>query len=653
MFDIKDPQITKYLLNEMSSEEKRAFEKRMEEEPKLREVLHDLQTVTESLKEELSAEALPVSHIEPRASFTDRIWKSLYVLVPVGAAACLYIFVVHPQMKSGSGDELVDISEVDSLVPPTSPSRNQVAPALKQEKFYGRVHRKGLVGGAVPSRSMKKPRGRSFGNKDRAFTPFDSSHREKVNTETYDKIVENKFIEVSKEPLSTFSIDVDTASYTNIRRFLSRGQRPPVDAVRIEEMINYFSYSYPAPSDGKPFSVHNELTSSPWNKNHKLLRVGLKGKEISWDKRKASNLVFLIDVSGSMEDPNKLPLARQGLKLLVDSLSNKDRVAIVVYAGASGLVLPSTRGNHKEEILAALDRLSAGGSTNGGAGIELAYKTARDNFIKDGINRVILATDGDFNVGTTDREQLETLIKKKAKSGVFLSVLGFGMGNYKDSQVEALANKGNGNYSYVDSYREAKRVLVEQIGGTLITIAKDVKIQVEFNPAKVSGYRLIGYENRMLAKEDFNNDKKDAGDIGAGHNVTALYEIVPVGVKFPKQVDDLKYQKSSATSSVPTLSDSDEWLTVKLRYKKPSGSRSSKIEIPVKGKASSFRDASLDTRFAAAVASFGMILRGSNFVGDVSYESVKAMALQAKGKDSKGYRDEFIELIEKAQKLEQ
>ncbi|MEO0337566.1 MAG: von Willebrand factor type A domain-containing protein, partial [Pseudomonadota bacterium] len=327
--------------------------------------------------------------------------------------------------------------------------------------------------------------------------------------EGYDKIVENAFKAALKDPLSTFSIDVDTASYTNVRRFLTRGQMPAKDAVRIEEMVNYFDYSYLPPKDDKPFSVHTELTTAPWNPEHKLLRIGLKGKEIDWSDRKASNLVFLIDVSGSMSSPNKLPLVKQGLKLMIENMGKKDRVAIVVYAGSSGLVLPSTSGSEKEEILAAFDRLSAGGSTNGGAGIQLAYKVAKENYIKGGINRVILATDGDFNVGTTNRESLIELIKQKAKSNVFLTVLGFGTGNLQDSQMEQIANKGNGSYAYIDSFREGKRVLVEQMGGTLMTIAKDVKIQVDFNPGKVEGYRLIGYENRMLAKEDFNNDKKD------------------------------------------------------------------------------------------------------------------------------------------------
>ncbi|MBD63709.1 MAG: hypothetical protein CME62_00755 [Halobacteriovoraceae bacterium] len=474
----------------------------------------------------------------------------------------------------------------------------------------------------------------------------------KSNSEEYDQITANEFIKVMSEPLSTFSIDVDTASYSNIRRFLNRGQLPPKDAVRIEEMINYFSYDYAAPKKDKPFSVQMDFTASPWSKETKLLRVGLKGREINWQERKASNLVFLLDVSGSMNNFNKLPLVKQGLKLMIDSLDEKDRVSIVVYAGASGLVLPATKGSDKEEIIAALERLSSGGGTNGGAGIELAYAEAQRNFIKDGINRVILATDGDFNVGTQSRAALDELIQEKAKSDVFLTVLGFGSGNLKDSQMESLANKGNGHYAYIDSYKEAKKVLVEQIGGTMMTIAKDVKIQVEFNPGRVEAYRLIGYENRLLAKEDFNDDTKDAGEIGAGHTVTALYEIVPKGGIIPTpKVDDLKYQKTEThTDKEIQLNESDEWLTVKLRYKAPNSDRSQKIEFPLAVKPSIFSQADKDTQFAAAVASFGMLLRESKYSKELKFEDIIKMAREAKGEDKKGYRTEFIELVERAQK---
>ncbi|MCZ6484441.1 MAG: VWA domain-containing protein, partial [Acidobacteria bacterium] len=392
------------------------------------------------------------------------------------------------------------------------------------------------------------------------------------NTEAYDRIVDNRFLEVSQNPLSTFSIDVDTASYANVRRFLLGGTLPPKDAVRIEEMLNYFSYDYPVPSGQEPFSATVEVAHAPLESEHRLVLIGLKGKEIELEKRPPSNLVFLLDVSGSMQPSNKLPLLKKAMRLLVERLSQNDRVAIVVYAGASGLVLPSTSCDQKEKVLAALDNLEAGGSTNGGSGIRLAYQTAVSSFIPGGINRVILATDGDFNVGTTNQGDLTRLIEENAKSGVFLSVLGFGMGNYQDSTLEKLADMGNGNYAYIDDINEARKVLVDQINSTLVTIAKDVKIQIEFNPVQVSAYRLIGYENRLLSKEDFNDDTKDAGEIGAGHTVTALYEIVPAGkgIQIPG-VDPLRYQRPIETTQV---AESGELLTLKLRYKQPDGQTS-------------------------------------------------------------------------------
>jgi Ca-activated chloride channel family protein len=426
---------------------------------------------------------------------------------------------------------------------------------------------------------------------------------------------------------------------------------PPKDAVRIEELINYFSYNYPQPEGDAPFSVNVEIAPCPWNADHKLARIGLKGKEIKQEHRPPANLVFLLDVSGSMASTNKLPLLKSAFKLLVNQLDEKDRVAIVVYAGASGLVLPSTTCDRKTEIIESLDRLNAGGSTNGGAGIELAYKTVMENFDKDGINRVILATDGDFNVGTTNQGDLIRMIEDKAKKGAFLTVLGFGMGNYKDSTLEKLADKGNGNYAYIDTFKEARKVFAEQISGTLFTIAKDVKIQVEFNPAKTLAYRLIGYENRLLKNEDFNDDKKDAGEIGAGHTVTALYQIVPVGKEIGIEggsVDGLKYQKP------PQLTDAasgDELMTVKLRYKKPDGVKSKLIEYPIADPGLSFAQASEDFKFASSVASFGMLLRDSQFKGNATYASVLEIADGAKGPDKHGYRTEFIDLVKTAKQI--
>ncbi len=469
--------------------------------------------------------------------------------------------------------------------------------------------------------------------------------------ERYEVIHENKFLSVTSEPLSTFSIDVDAAGYSNVRRFLNNGQLPPADAVRIEEMVNYFKYDYPQPKGKDPFSINTEISDAPWNKDHKLVMIGLQGKKIPVENLPASNLVFLIDVSGSMQGPERLGLVKASMRMLVEQLREQDKVAIVVYAGAAGLVLPSTSGEEKETILEAIDKLEAGGSTAGGAGIKLAYKTARDYFIKGGNNRVILCTDGDFNVGASSDQDMETLIEQERKSGVFLTVLGYGMGNYQDAKMQKLADKGNGNHAYIDGITEAKKVLVNEFGGTLFTIAKDVKLQIEFNPAKVQAYRLIGYENRMLAKEDFNNDKKDAGELGSGHTVTALYEVIPVGVKssFVGSVDPLKYQ---APKEEPVSKPvSDEILTVKFRYKAPDGDVSKLIEHPVIDQSIPIAKASENFRFAAAVAQFGMLLRNSEFKSAASFDNVLSLARKAKNQDEEGYRAEFVRLVESARLL--
>ena len=466
--------------------------------------------------------------------------------------------------------------------------------------------------------------------------------------EGYDRIEENEFMSVLDNPLSTFSIDVDTASYANMRRMIESGTRPNPDAIRIEELINYFQYDYAQPDDETPFSVNVESAAAPWKSEHHLLRIGLKGLEIEKDERPAANLVFLVDVSGSMGSPNKLPLAQESLKLLVEQMGEQDRIAIVVYAGASGLSLPSTTANNQETIRHAIDNLRSGGSTNGGAGIQLAYKVAAEKFIEGGINRVVLCTDGDFNVGMTDDGSLTRLIETKAKSGVFFSAIGFGRGNYQDSKMEQLSNKGNGNYAYIDGKQEARKVFVDDMLGTLHTIAKDVKIQVDFNPAEIQAYRLIGYVNRKLAKEDFNDDKKDAGEIGAGHTVTALYEVVPTGVDFEsRSVDASKYQRPSTEAT-----NSKEWLTVKLRYKQPDGDTSSLLEVPFEGRnGRGFDAASDDFRFAASVAGFGMLLRDSERAGDLTMADVIDMARQSKGRDERGLRGDFVELARKAREL--
>jgi Ca-activated chloride channel family protein len=479
-------------------------------------------------------------------------------------------------------------------------------------------------------------------------TPMYEMNEEKTSGERYAEITENPFLEVARAPLSTFSIDVDTASYANVRRMLNSGQLPPKDAVRIEEFINYFEYDYPQPSGNVPFSVNTEVASAPWNTNHKIVLIGLQGKKVSLDNVPPSNLVFLLDVSGSMNEPNKLPLLKTGLKNLVNQLSSKDRVAIVVYAGASGLALSSTTADNRGEINAALDRLEAGGSTNGGQGIQLAYRVAQENFIQNGNNRVILATDGDFNVGLTGDDELVRMIENKRQSGIFLSVLGFGSGNLNDSMMEKLADKGNGNYAYIDTAEEARKALGQQVTGTLYTIAKDVKIQVEFNPAKVAGYRLIGYENRLLADRDFNDDKKDAGEIGAGHTVTAMYEIVPAGQKVENPgVDELRYGKVEPSDT----RFSSELLTVKLRYKELQGDQSKLLTMGLLDQNKAFENASENLRFASAVAGFGMILRDSKYKGSATLNSVWQMANASRGNDLKNYRSEFLELVEKARRL--
>lgn len=490
-----------------------------------------------------------------------------------------------------------------------------------------------------PSPTVRQTRSlkyRSYGNEDIDF-----------NTEDYDGIVENRFLAAKINPLSTFSIDVDAASYSNVRRFLNNGQLPPAGAVRIEEMVNYFHYDYPQPTEDKPVSIHAELSEAPWNRDHRLALIGLQGKKIATANIPASNLVFLIDVSGSMQDENKLPLVKQSMKLLADQLREKDKVAIVVYAGSAGLVLPATSGADAQTIKDAIDRLEAGGSTAGGEGIKLAYKIAMKNFVQGGNNRVILCTDGDFNVGASSDAEMEKLIEQERKSGIFLTVLGYGMGNYKDNKMQKLADKGNGNHAYIDDISEAKKVLVSEFGGTLFTIAKDVKLQIEFNPAKVQAYRLIGYENRMLNREDFNNDKKDAAELGSGHSVTALYEIIPVGVTsdFIESVDPLKYQgegKKKAINSSPEL------LTIKIRYKDPAGEKSKITEYPVADGHVALSRTSDDFRFAAAVAQFGMLLTRSEFTQQSSFNSVLALANSATGNDREGYRNGFLQLVKKA-----
>lgn len=463
--------------------------------------------------------------------------------------------------------------------------------------------------------------------------------------ENYNTIIENAFLKPFDEPLSTFSIDVDHASYSNVRRIIREGYAPQPDAVRIEEMVNYFDYAYKAPpADGEvPFNLISEISDCPWTANHKLVHIGLQGRKIDTEDLPASNLVFLVDVSGSMSSTDKLPLLKESFALLVEELRPQDKVSLVVYAGAAGVVLKPTAGNKKEKIMKAMDALESGGSTAGGEGIELAYKLARENFMEDGNNRVILATDGDFNVGISSDEGLEKLIEKRRKDGVFLSILGFGTGNYQDGKMQTLADKGNGNHYYIDNLMEAKKTLVNEFGGTLYAIAKDVKIQVEFNPALVESYRLIGYENRMLAAEDFDNDAIDAGELGAGHTVTAMYEIVPVA-------NDLSKDEAGLLSA--EAKDSHQWLTLKLRYKDPNGEKSKLIRKPLRESHKPLQKTSDNYRWSAAVAGFGLLLRNSQYKGQANYPMVLKLAEGAQGPDVEGYRAEFIKLVKSMEVLD-
>ena len=468
------------------------------------------------------------------------------------------------------------------------------------------------------------------------------------NRESYNSMTENGFITTGNDPLSTFSIDVDTASYSNIRRFINQGTLPPVGAVRVEEMINYFSYSYPQPTGKHPVSITAELGPCPWKKGHKLVRIGLKAKNISKKDLPPSNLVFLIDVSGSMAAPNKLPLLKQAMKMLVRQLDKDDRISMVVYAGMDRIALEPTAGSEQKKIMAAINNLGAGGSTHASSGIITAYKLAKQVYMPDGNNRIILASDGDFNVGVTSRGELQRLIEEKRKSGIYLTVLGFGMGNYHDDTMEILADKGNGNYAYIDNLLEAKKVMVQEMTGTMFTLARDVKLQIEFNPAKVGAYRLIGYENRALADEDFNNDGKDAGEIGVGHTVTALYELIPAGSTDVPSVDPLKYRKPAGAARAEYQ---DEIMTVKLRYKPLKNDASLLLSKSVKDRTTSLARTSDDFRFTAAVAAFGMLLNHSRFQGDFNFEKTAALAKTARGRDEEGYRAEFIRLVETCQLL--
>jgi len=565
----------------------------------------------------------------------------------VTAAACsafialslsfVVVTVVKKDEKKSEIEAVFEASQVEH--PRMEPKKLQVPVKIKMRKSKPKMRQRIVVKKerrVSPDISVPVISGLHGGG-------WNMTAEQEFNTEQYSRIVDNAFKLTMQNPLSTFSIDVDRAAYANVRRFLNDNMLPPPDAVRIEEMVNYFEYDYPQPKGLDPFTVSMEVSECPWNSGHQLALIGLQGLKIETADLPPNNLVFLLDVSGSMNNPDKLPLLKSAMRLLVDNLRKEDRVSIVVYAGAAGLVLEPT--SDKAKILEAVNRLNAGGSTAGGAGIELAYKTALKSFIEEGNNRVILATDGDFNVGVSSDDALIRMIEEKRETGIFLSVLGFGTGNYKDSKMEQLADKGNGNYAYIDDILEAKKVLVTEMGGTLVTIAKDVKIQVEFNPSAIKAYRLIGYENRILAVEDFDDDKKDAGELGAGHTVTALYELILADSdEEVPAAGGLKYQTTKLVAS-------DELMTVKLRYKRPNSDTSKLIVKSVK--ASAFREKpSENLRFASSVAEFGMLLRKSEYKGTASYEQLLRRAKESKGPDAEGYRAEFIRLAEKAQLLD-
>ena len=668
--NLDDPNLTAYALGELSGPARAEMETAVAQSAEAQAFVQETRQIATLLETEFASE---LNHAErkplnilplpvPRSFWSDARWMSIGVAALL--AICTVIAAVSLTTYRLRSDSRV--AERIALRRPSAPSDVQMEiepeparptePQLLAQSDLGAAtssdqttksvaqYRAGIVARNNPSVASLAYRAEP--------TPAES-----FNTADYGHFEENPFLPADSNPLSTFSIDVDTASYANVRRMINAGTRPPKDAVRIEEMINYFAYDYPQPEGEQPFSINLEVAGCPWTPEHRLVRVGLKGREVASDKRGASNLVFLLDVSGSMEPANRLPLVKQAMRLLVDRLTENDRVAIVVYAGGSGLALPSTTGDRKEEILRALEELHAGGSTNGAAGIQLAYQIAAEHFIKGGVNRVILATDGDFNVGVTSQGELVRLAEEKAKGGVFLSVLGVGDDNLKDSTMQKLADKANGNYAYLDSLDEARKVLVQQMNGTLVTIAKDVKVQVEFNPARVASYRLLGYEKRLLRKEDFNNDKIDAGEIGAGHTVTALYEVVPRGTATDPAasvppVDPLKYSPPNPMAVASSYANpSPDLMTVKLRYKQPDGDKSALLERSLADNGAVFGKASADFRFAAAVAEFGMILRGSPHKGNATLAAVLDCSQESKGRDESGYRAGFIELARKAQAL--
>ncbi len=672
----EDPRLTAFALGELPEAEAREIEEALAASESLQAEVEAIRQTAQALTDGWSV----TTNEEPDgldASRRDAIlaaparWKTRRVVVALAAAAVLLVAIgslwkSSPQFRAGlEVGSAADSAPARRSSPGGAPRATGRSQSLSHLGYGGKsgsadgslrglgyqgevaLEALGYGGGGMVEL------GYAAGDPDLSAMGYLGYGDQESSNETYAPIQENPFRLVRDEPLSTFSIDVDTASYANVRRHLTDGRLPPPDAVRIEELVNYFPYDDPAPRGDVPFATRLEVADCPWRPEHKLVRIGLKGRPIEGFPGVAKNLVFLLDVSGSMNGRDKLPLLKRSLRLLVAELTARDRVSIVVYAGASGVVLPPTEGVDKERILEAIERLDAGGSTNGGAGIELAYRLAEETFLRGGINRVLLATDGDFNVGVSSDEALVELSERKRESGVVLSVLGFGTGNLKDAKMEQLADHGNGNYSYIDSLAEARKVLVNEMGGTLEAIAKDVKLQVEFNPGEVAAFRLIGYENRILDHQDFDDDTKDAGEIGAGHTVTALYELVPAGASSLEGIE-LKYQDASAHTpeALPKgEAHAGELLTVKLRYKDPEGSTSRLLEVPLEDADRSFASASRDLRFAASVAAFGMLLRGSAHAGSASWDAVLRWSAEAIGSDPFGYRTEFLRLVERAEEL--
>jgi len=680
-FSPDDPQLTAYALGELDPAERAAVEARLRDDAAARAAVEAIRATAQQLEAALAAEPLPeVQPVQPVRRRLGRVFRlpQFYFATATLAAACFVVLVAvrgpetMPQVAAPVEAMVAMPAEADAAraersAPPApvsaaaavrehEASARKIAPEpflanerlarfkVDASKDVGTLKARAATASRIGMEIQSIP-----ASTGKAVT-FGHAPAPAMNTEAYAYQAETGFVEAVLNPLSTFAIDVDTASYANVRRFLNQGRLPPVDAVRIEELLNYFPYRYAAPAGADPLGVTLEVAAAPWAPEHRLVRVGLKGREVTTGERPAANLVFLLDVSGSMNQPNKLPLVQESLRLLVARLRPDDRVAIVTYAGSSGLALPSTPVARAAEILAAVAELRPGGSTNGAMGIQLAYDIAKANFAGGGINRVILCTDGDFNVGVTSEGELARLIGEKAKSGVFLTVLGFGMGDYQDARLERLADQGNGHYGYIDSKREAEKLLVAQVNGTLVTVAKDVKVQVEFNPARVAGYRLLGYENRRLAREDFNNDAVDAGELGAGHTVTALYEVVPAGRTLPEtaQVDALKYQRPDDSGRT---SASDELLTVKVRFKEPASDVSARREWPLLDAGFGFAAASADFKFSAAVAGFGLLLRDSPHRGSTTWADVTAWAQAGLGDDAGGYRGEFLTLVEQAADL--